>query len=187
MSKGDGWIFNILILTGLFVLFFAIGSLIPPFFAIFGILFLATGIYIGFKSTGTSGKKEILDSREISIEDDPDKSNEAFENPDNPIRQSKALAIKMKIKEKEDNKEEAEEEIEQEKTESVGGKINKIQGWGNKTPRKDLALIVIGILFLIISSFVSKVSFISAIFVYLGALFIGIGLYLILKRILTVE
>ncbi len=175
MSKSNFWIFNILILIGLFFLFFAIGSLIPPFFAIFGILFLATGIYIGFKPTGTLRKKEILDSREISIEDDPDKSNEAFENPDNPIRQSKALAIKMKIKKEDKNpevivvpnesveskketenqgesEEEEEIEIEEERNESFGGKINKMPGRENKTPRKDLAFIVVGILFLLISS-----------------------------------
>ncbi len=211
MSKSDVWIFNILIFIGMFILFFAIGSLIPPFFAIFGILFLATGIYIGFKPTGTSSKKEILDSREIPVEidqskprgvlkneqtlndqevlimDDLNKSGEVSESSDNPIRQSKALAIKMKIKEKEDNKEEAEEEIEQEKTESIGGEINKMQGWENKTPRKDLALIGVGILFLIISFLLSRVSSMFTIFSYLGFLSIGIGLYLILKRILTVE
>lgn len=145
MSKSNALIFNILIFIGLFVLFFAIGSLIPPFFAIFGILFLAAGIYIGFKPTGTSSKKEILDSLEIPVEvdqskprgvlkkeqtlnnhevltvDDQNKSGEVSESSDNPIRQSKALAIKMKIKEKEDNEEEAEEEIEEEETEvSVG-------------------------------------------------------------------
>lgn len=203
-------IFNILIFIGLFVLFFAIGSLIPPFFAIFGILFLAAGIYIGFKPTGTSSKKEILDSLEIPVEvdqskprgvlkkeqtlnnhevltvDDQNKSGEVSESSDNPIRQSKALAIKMKIKEKEDNEEEAEEEIEEEETESIGGKINKMQGWGNKTPRKDLALIVVGILLLLISS-LFRASSISTILSYLGILSIGIGLYLILKRILAVE
>ncbi len=211
MSKSDAWIFNILILIGLFVLFFAIGSLIPPFFAIFGILFIATGIYIGFKSAGASRKKEILDSREIPVEidqskpkgvlkkeltlnnqdaltvDDQNKPGEVSESSDNPIRQSKALAIKMKIKEKEDHEEEAEEEIEEEKTESIGGKINNIQGWGNKTPRKDLALIVLGILFFIISFLLSRVSSVFTIFSYLGFLSIGIGIYLILKRILTVE
>lgn len=210
MSKINAWIFNILIFIGLFVLFFAIGSLIPSFFAIFGILFLAIGIYIGFKPAGIPRKKEILDSREIPVEidqskprevlkkeqtlnnqevlavDDLNKSGEVSEGSDNPIRQSKALAIKMKIKEKEDNEEEAEEEIEEEKTESIGGKINKIQGWGNKTPRKDLALIVVGILLLLISS-LFRASSISTIFSYLGILSIGIGLYLILKRILTVE
>jgi protein-S-isoprenylcysteine O-methyltransferase Ste14 len=211
MSKSNFWIFNILILIGLFFLFSAISSLIPSFFAIFGILFLAAGIYIGFKPTGTSRKEEILDSREIPVEinqskpigvlkkeqtlnnqevlavDDQNKSTEVSENSDNPIRQSKALAIKMKIKEIEDNKEEAEEEIEEERNESFGGKINNIQGWGNKTPRKDLALIVGGIFLLLISSLVSGVSSISAIFVYLGTLFVGVGLYLILKRVLTVE
>ncbi len=109
MSKSNAWIFNILIFIGLFVLFFAIGSLIPPFFAIFGILFLAIGIYIGFKSTGTSRKKEILDSLEIPVEinqskprgvlkkeqtlnnqealtvDDQNKSGEVSEKSDNPI------------------------------------------------------------------------------------------------------
>ncbi|SNQ60849.1 hypothetical protein [Candidatus Methanoperedens nitratireducens] len=210
MSKSNALIFNILIFIGLFVLFFAIGSLIPPFFAIFGILFLAAGIYIGFKPTGTSSKKEILDSLEIPVEvdqskprgvlkkeqtlnnhevltvDDQNKSGEVSESSDNPIRQSKALAIKMKIKEKEDNEEEAEEEIEEEETESIGGKINKMQGWGNKTPRKDLALIVVGILLLLISS-LFRASSISTILSYLGILSIGIGLYLILKRILAVE
>ncbi len=214
MSKSNAWVFNILIFIGLFILFFSIGSLIPPFFAIFGILFLAIGIYIGFKPAGTPRKKEILDNREIPVKinqnkpggilkkehilnnqevlivDDQNKSSEVSESSDNPIRQSKALAIKMKIKEKEYNKEVAEEEIEEieeEKTESIGGMINKMQGRGNKTSGKGLALIVVGIILLLISPLVSGVSFISAIFLYLGAFFIAAGLYLILKRILTVE
>lgn len=61
-----------------------------------------------------------------------------------------------------------------------------MQGWGNKTPRKDLALIVVGILLLLISS-LFRASSISTILSYLGILSIGIGLYLILKRILAVE
>ncbi len=68
MSKSNAWVFNILIFIGLFILFFSIGSLIPPFFAIFGILFLAIGVYIGFKPAGTPRKKEILDNREIPVE-----------------------------------------------------------------------------------------------------------------------
>ncbi len=211
MSKSDAWIFNILILIGLFVLFFSIGSLIPLYFAIFGILLLAIGIYIGFRPKGTSRKEETLDSREIPVEidqskpkevlekeqtlnnqevlivDDENKSIEVSENSDNPIRQSKALAIKMKIKEREDSKEEAEEEIEEEETESFNEKINNIQGWGNKTTRTDLVFIVVGIILLLISSFVSGVPSISTIFSYLGMLSIGIGLYLVLKSVLRAE
>ncbi len=81
----------------------------------------------------------------------------------------------------------AEEEIEGERTESSDETINNIQGWENKTPRKDLVLIVVGILLLLISSFVSRVSSISTIFSYLGILSIGIGLYLVLKGILRAE
>ncbi len=109
--------------------------------------------------------------------DDQNKPDEVSESSDNPIRRSKALAIKMKIKEKEDNK----EEIEEDETESSNEKINNIQGWENITARKDLILIVVGILLFIISPFV------SAIFLYLGILSLGAGLYLLLKNMLRKE
>ncbi len=49
MPKGHIWIFNILNFIGLLVLYLAIVSFIPPLFAIFGILSLAAGIYMGLK------------------------------------------------------------------------------------------------------------------------------------------
>ncbi len=218
MSKGNVWIFNILIITGLFVLFFSIGSLIPPFFAVFGILFLAAGIYIGFKPAGTLRKKEILDNQEISVEDNKDKPNEVSENPNKFIRQSEAPVVEAKIgknkEEKEEDREkeieeeiqeeeleeelkvvgmdeelsfEAENEIEEEETESFDGKINRVQGREKKTTRNDLAFIGVGIFLLIISSLLSKLPYIYETFLYLGILFIGIGLYLVIKGILRAE
>jgi hypothetical protein len=177
-----------LILIGLIIFFSAVSFLYSPLFLIVSFFLIAIGVgdYMDLQQEEISKEEEILDSREIPVETDQSTPNEVLENPDNSIKQSKALAIK--IKEKEDNKEEAEEEIEiEEETESISGKINKMQGWENKTPRKDLALIVLGILFLIISFLLSRVSSIFTIFSYLGFLSIGIGLYLVLKRILTVE
>ncbi len=169
-------------LMGIATFLLVIGSILPSLFLIFGIFFIAFGLYIGSKPSGVLKKEQILNNQEVLAVDNQNKSGEVSESPDNPIRQSKALAIKMKIKEKEDNKEEIEE-----RTESYGGKINQMQGWENRVPRKGLALIVLGILFLVISYLLSGVSSVFTIFSYLGFLLIGIGFYLALKNMLRKE
>lgn len=208
MPKGDGWIFNVLILAGLIIVFLAIGSFIPLFLVIFGILLLAMGIYIGLRQGKSPKKEEIPGSQEISIVDNLN-SSVAPENPGNLIRQNEAPVIEAKAeenkeeKEDENQKEELEEELKtaglneeigfeteeeiEEETESSARKINEMQGWENKTPGKDLAFIGVGILFLIISSLLSRVPYISTIFSYLGLLLTGIGLYLVLKRVVRAE
>ncbi len=187
MPKVDGWIFNILIFIGLFILLFAIGSFIPPFFAIFGLLLIAVGIYIGFKPAGTSRKKEISDSREIPMGLDQSKPNEVNRNPVNPARQSESEAVETESRDFEIEKEDNKEEIEEETNEGFGGKTDNAPGWENKTSRKDLALIVLGILFWLISSLVSRIPYLSGIFSFVGILSLGAGLYLLLRRILRAE
>ena len=121
MSKVNAWIFNILILIGLIILFLAIGSFIPPFLAILGILFLTAGIYIGFKSTGTSKKEEILDSQEIPVEIDQGRPSEVARNLVNSKRQSKSEAIQTESEAIETKKEEGTKEMEKENSIAESG------------------------------------------------------------------
>ncbi len=62
---------------------------------------IAIGLYTSFKPKEAPRKEELTESREITIKADQSISNETLETPDNPIRQSKAQAIKMKIKNEE--------------------------------------------------------------------------------------
>lgn len=179
-----------LVAIALFLL--VIVSVLPPYFLIFSIFFIAIGLYIDFKSS--KDLEETSDKQEILKENTQSEPNEVFHNADTSIKQNNSQAIEIKSTaieaKKEDNIEETEDETEEEKTETFGGKINKMQSWENRTPRKDLALIVAGILFFLISSLVSgipSISIISTIFSYLGILSILIGLYFVLKGILKSE
>ncbi len=83
-------------LMGLATFLLVIGSILPSFFLIFGVFFIAFGLYIGSKPRGVLKKEQTLNNQEVLTVDDQNKSSEVSESSDNSIRESKALAIEIK-------------------------------------------------------------------------------------------